>query len=234
MHFKINFNSAFILSLLWHLFCFFAVTIIILPAGISQKRLPEVYFLGSLLDKSPVGYEFKSPEGFLRRDRGILKLNMANDKNSGVVHVFPINKERNIIIKKKNYNFREASVIDMGKAIPGAHKNTYDKPIIGVPDVQVISAARKILFSPPLSDFMPEIARIQRKDNLSSRYHIRISAFVENSGVVESVSIVDTSGDEDIDTIMKDYIKICRFEPLKNNEIQESIVYIDISFQARA
>jgi hypothetical protein len=230
MHFKINFNSAFILSLLWHLFCFFIVTIIILPAGISQKKLSEVYFLGSLLDKSLVGHESKSSEGFSRRDRGIITLNMTNDKNAVAANVFLINKERDIIIKKKNYNFREASVISMEKAIPGVQKNIYDEPIMGVPDVKIISAVRKILFRPPLSSLMREIARIQVKDNVSSRYHLEISTFVDNSGVVKSVRTLKASGDEDIDTIMEDYMKNCRFEPFKSNDIQESIVYIDISF----
>jgi hypothetical protein len=226
MHLKINFNNALVLSLFWHLFCFFIVTIVIVPVGISQKRLSEVYFLGSLLDKSPIGHEFKSPDGFLRKDRGILTLRMP--KNTGVSRITPFKKEGGIIVKKRDYDFREASVMNIEKAIPGAH--IYDGPVTEMPVLEIRHTARKILFRPPLSEFTAEFAGIQVKDNLSSRYNTEFSVSVKRNGTVESVYIMKTSGNTDIDIIMEDYIKKCEFEPFQAGDIQESVVSIEISF----
>ena len=231
MNFKINFNSALVLSLLWHLFCFFIVVIVIVPVGIGQKRLSEIYFLGSLLDRNPTIHEAKSSDGFLKRDVNVLTLNMPKDKNAGVSHARLFRKESDIIAKKKYYDFRQASVSSMEKAMPGGHiKGTYKQDAAGIPSLDIRPETGKILFQPPLSDFTQALARIQENHDLSTRYNIEALVSVESSGAIKSVNITKTSGISDLDTMIRDYVKRCRFQPAETASIQELALSVDIAF----
>jgi len=69
MQFKINFNRALVISFSWHLFCFLMFTIIIVPVGVMQKRLSDIYFLGSLLDKKSLKHASEGLDNFSNKDR---------------------------------------------------------------------------------------------------------------------------------------------------------------------
>jgi hypothetical protein len=207
------------------------IVIVIVPVGMGPKRLSEIYFLGSLLDRNPTIHEAKSADGFLKRDVNVLTLNMPKDKNTGVSHARLFWKESDIIAKKKYYDFRQAPASNMEKAIPGRHiKGAYKQDAAYILSLDVRPETRKILFKPPLPDFTQALARIQENDDLSARYNIEALVSVENSGAIKSVNITKTSGVSDLDTIIRDYVKRCRFEPVKTTGIQELALSVDIAF----
>lgn len=231
MRFKINFNHALVLSLSAHLICFFMVTIVIVPVGISQNKLSEAYFLGSLLDRSSIGREIKSLDGFSRKDRGVLIVKTSQDKDIKGLQLAPFEKENDTMIKKRYYDFRKVSTIRTEKVTPNMQNNGfYKEPFIEILIPEGKSAPREIVFRPILSEFTAALIEAKRKNNLSSYYDIDISVLVKGNGIVESTHIIKTSGIADIDIIMTDYIKKCKFKPLEADAIQESVVSIKISF----
>lgn len=231
MRFKINFNRALILSLSWHLLCFFMVTIIIVPVGISQNKLSEIYFLGSLLDRSSIGHELQSRDGFSRRDRGVLIVKTSQDRDIKGLHPAPFEKENNTMIKKMHYDFRKASTIRTEKVTPSMQSNDFHKePFIEISAPEGQPAPREIVLRPLLSEFKMALTEAQRNNNLLSFYSVDISVSIKNDGIVESAHVINTSGVAGIDIIMTDYIKKCKFKPLESEGTQESVISMKILF----
>src|SRR3990167_5021874 len=53
---RLTFKRALIISFLWHIFCFFAVIIVISPVGMKEERFSKINFIGPILDKDIFGY----------------------------------------------------------------------------------------------------------------------------------------------------------------------------------
>ena len=231
MLFKVNFNRALALSLFWHLLCFFMVAIIIVPVGISQNKLSEIYFLGSLLDRGSIEYEFKSQDGFSRRDRRVLIVKTFQGKDIKGLHLAPFEKENDTMIKKMYYDFRKVSSIRTGKVTPRTENSSlYEGPFIEISVPEGKSTQREIIFRPLLSEFKAVVIEAQKNNNLSSYYDVDISALIKSDGIVESARIIKTSGVADIDIIVIDYVKKCKFKSLEADGIQESAISIKVSF----
>ena len=232
MRFTINFNRALILSLSWHLLCFFMVAIIIVPVGISQNKLSEIYFLGSSLDRSSIGHELQSRDGFSRRDRGVLIVKVSQDKDIKGFYPAPAEKENDTTMaKKRYYDFRKASIIRTEKVTPSMQSNDfYKEPFIEISAPEGQPAPREIVLRPLLSEFKMALTEAQRNNNLLSFYSVDISVSIKSDGIVESAHVINTSGVAGIDIAMTDYIKKCKFKPLEADGIQESVISVKIFF----
>jgi hypothetical protein len=231
MRFKINFNSALVLSLCWHLLCFFTVVIVIAPIGMNQNRLSEVYFLGSLPDRNYATHEIKSLEGFSKRKRGVLIAGTSQDKGMEGARPALLGKENNIVIKKRHYDFKKAPSIYTRKIIPDTQRGVfYKEPSVEISGPGHLPVPGEIVSRPLSSEFKEALTGVQRKDNLSSDYDIEMSVLVRGDGTVGSTRIIKSSGAADVDNIMQDYIKGCRFNAMGSGQSRETAIFIKISF----
>jgi hypothetical protein len=216
MRFKINFNHALAISLLWHLLCFFGITIIIVPAGIRDKRLPDVYFLGALLDENTFGYGFRISEGFSKRETSVFSEAslVGSEESPGPMKI----KDRDYIVKKGPHIAGSGPIINTEKIIPDIRdKGAYRESVVLISQEGPEAGRRKALLKPPLPERAYEMMEELNKDSTAS-YNVRIEVLIGDNGTVQSTRILKASGYPDMDIIMADHIKKWRFSELDYSE----------------
>jgi hypothetical protein len=230
MRFKINFNSALVVSFLWHLLFFFMVTIVIVPVGLNQKRLSEVYFLGSLPNIKAVDYEFKSADGFLKQEKGFLGNMPQNKTIKSVYHTFS-GENANAIAKKKQYNFKEKIVIQTEKIIPGMQDTpAYNNISIDITVYEDNGVPANLLSKPLIQEFLPTLEAAALKYGLSNSYSLTFLLSIKDDGSVENYSLVNKSGMSEIDNLASDYIKQCIFNSTEADTARVLKVSVNMSF----
>jgi hypothetical protein len=234
MHFKINFNHALIISLAWHLLCFFMITVVVVPAGIRQKRLSDIYFLGSLVEKDIVPREYKGMEGITRR-----RVNVRIEPLfAGSQPVAGLADQARLVdhALRKDYDVSGMkALVETEKILPSLQPESFDKQSIFF-DFHIDGQAgkRKILFKPPLPGDINSYLSGQG-DNLNSYYNISLDISITGRGEVLSLDIVETSGNTHIDLIMQEYIENWRFsslEPDQEDDITQGVMSVKLSSQA--
>jgi len=217
---KINFNRALIISFLWHLFCIFAVTIIIVPVGVKARRLSDVSFLGSILDKESFKRELGvSPSHGHRFDNEMFQLQKESlpEKSSR------IKIEKDYFLDKDSGRESADYIIGMEKA----HPKVIDEASYREYAEQAVS--RTILFKPPIPDYKAALSETQEGD-LSTSYRVRVKVFISPDGTVKKADTLQTSGSPEIDLIATRYVKKWKFialNPDRPQEDSEEIVLVE-------
>jgi len=231
MQFKINFNRALIISFLWHILCFFMVTIIIVPVGLMQKRLSDIYFLGSLLDKKSFKHEFIDLDAYSeKRRKSAAKLSLDDQRLIPVKRI-GFGRERPLFLENSSETMNIDSIIGTEKLFPNTVKKerVYSKPDSGFPEISGKAKDRLVLFKPPFPDYKIALSA-RNKDNAFISSSVKLKLIITKDGTVKAADILQTSGYPDIDLITVRYVKKWRFIPLKPNqpqEDQEGIVQIE-------
>lgn len=234
MQFKINFNRALIISFLWHLLCFFMVTIIIVPVGIMQKRLSGIYFLGSLLDKRSFKHEFKDLDTFsTTRQKGRVKLSL-DDQQVVLIKRVGFNGERELFLESSSEIMGIDSIIGTEKLFPDMveKEHVYSVSDSSLSEISGKAKSRLVLFKPPFPDYKAA-ASTHQKDNMPISYNVRLRLVITKDGTVKAADTLQTSGYPDIDLIAARYVKKWKFIPLKPNQLQEDqegIVQIEFGY----
>lgn len=233
MRFKINFNHALIISLAWHLLCFFMITVVVLPAGISQKRLSDIYFLGSLIEKDIVSREYKGMEGITRRRVNVRIEPLLAKSKAGAGLADQVRLVDHALIKDYNISGVKA-LVETEKMLPSLQPERFDKQSIFF-DFHIDGEAgkRKILFKPPLPGDINSYLSGQG-DNLNGYYNISLDISITGKGEVLSLDTVETSGNTNVDLIMQEYIEKWKFSPLEpdqEDKITQGIMSAKLSSQ---
>lgn len=209
------------------------VTIIIVPAGVMQKRLSDIYFLGSLLDKKSFKHEFRNignlPGGGEQRARA--KPVLEGRPAFPVKRVNP-GREKGASLKRL-YGLDDIdSVIETEKLLPAQAEREYlyEGPGDRLLEISGGAKDRLVLFKPPLPDYKTAVSINQQDSILSTSYKVQLKLLITADGTVKSADILQTSGYPDIDLIAERYVKKWKFIPLKPDEPQnnqEGVVQIE-------
>ncbi len=231
MQSKINFNRALIISFLWHLLCFFTITIIIVPAGAMQKRLSDIYFLGSLLDKKSFKHDFRDLDTFSKkRQKSTAKVSLDEEQVIPVKRI-GFGRERTLFLENSSEVTGIDSIIGTEKLFPDTVKRerAYSEPDRGFPEISGKAKDRLILFKPPFPDYKVALSA-HHKDNVFISCSVELKLIISKEGTVKTADILQTSGYPDIDLIAVRYAKKWRFTPLKPDypqNDQEGVVQIE-------
>ena len=222
MQFKINFNRALVISFSWHLFCFLMFTIIIVPVGVMQKRLSDIYFLGSLLDKKSLKHASEGLDNFSNKDREG-KMELSLDGQQAVLgNRIDFSRERELFLENTSGFSNIDSIIGTEKIYPDLMKKerVYAQPVEGFSEITGTAGDRLILFKPPLPDCRIALSAYQ-KDGAPISCNVRLALVITKDGTVKTADILETSGYPDLDLIAIRYVKQWKFIPLKPDQLQE-------------
>ena len=231
MPFKINFNRALILSFFWHLFWFFAVTIVIMPASGAQKRFSDISFLGSILDENASIKELKV--GRLR----------SNERLSSSRELFILNKqdlyserldmhgERDYLSKSKPYKNSIDEILELEKKQPAITKEqTTSKPMDRDSEIEGEAKSRVILFKPPMPDCRQALFG-QEGDIPQEYYKVKLRVLIGPDGNIKTADKLESSGYPEIDLIAMRYVKKWNFSPINPSSPQrdqEGIIFLEL------
>lgn len=217
-----TFNLAFLISLSWHLFCMFCITIVILPANFPIAKASSVSFLGPILEKTAfeLMLERKIPtrrtsyrepmyfDGtFLTKDeKGIDKLKFDNYFLTG---------------KREEIKPNAKDLFGDFKFTPSFSQGTLNKPSAKGPRlegggdglfIEGPLAKREILFKPEL----PVLAK--RIEPGQESFVVELKFKVSSKGSVDEVLLLASSGYPDVDMAAIGYIKGFQFSPLSRQD----------------
>ncbi len=222
MQFKINFNRALIMSFLWHLLCFFMVTIIIVPVGVMQKRLSGIYFLGSLLDKKFFKHEFRDLDTFSKNRRKATAGLFLDDQQVIPVKRIGFGRERGFFLENSSEIMGIDSIIGTEKLFPDMVKKerVYLEPDSSFSEISGKAKDRIVLFKPPFPDYKVTLSA-RHKDNILISCSVKLRLIITKDGTVKAADILQSSGYPDINLIAVRYVKKWKFIPLKPDQAQE-------------
>ncbi|MDD5504699.1 MAG: hypothetical protein PHV77_05235 [Candidatus Omnitrophica bacterium] len=213
MDVKINIFRAFALSFLWHLLCFFMVTIIITPVGISSKKLSDVYFIGSFVDKGSAGRGLKEMDGFSGIPRPLPAARPNYDSDIKDIQPARLAGGDNFIGRKRHYDFKpgqNVSTQDSGGESKG--HDSRPRPYIIMSDLLGRPVSPDIIFMPDLGALIGELSRSSGSFGTISFYEADILLSIDRDGRIESAGIIKSAGPPALDVIITGYIKECRFK----------------------
>jgi len=222
------FNKAFLISVAWHLFIMFGVTIVVLPVNFQLGKTSTVSFLGPILEKTafeimlnqkarPRKAQYRHSmhfdESFL-----IAAKNELEDLKIGTL--FLSNKRRKLKVSARDilgsYKFTPsffhagAQGTEKKKAASSQELSRQDFIIKGP------LADREILFRPS----QPNISTMIDYDRDSFKVEVRLKVLAD--GTVEEVSLLASSGYPDVDLEAINYMKGFKFSPVDRDKEKNS------------
>lgn len=221
MLFKITFNRALIISFFWHLFCFFAVTIIIAPVDIRQRKLSDISFIGAILDEDSFHREFRDRHG--RSDIGRPKLNRFLSPAKEEITRPRLEKyaDREHLLKAKPYKFSIDEILETEKKLPAEMRK---EPLSESADrdftIEGQARERGVLFRPPSPDYQGLISASQ-EDIIGEYYKVSLRIIIAADGEVKTVEKLTSSGYPEIDLLAIRYVKKWSFAPLSPDKPQQ-------------
>jgi len=233
--FRMTFSKALLLSFLWHIFCFFAVIIVISPVTTRAERFSKINFIGAILDKDSFSY-YKQKGNFAhyyKRDIiGKLK------REEGIV--IPSSEQRLKYAKRlgayinKPYSGSITEVIKEKKELPQRPPLLMEElGLMYSSKIKSEVANRQILFKPSV----PIVHRTFQAGKVPSKgesFEIKLRFLVSPKGKVVFIEKMKSCGYSDIDLIAIRYIKKWQFAPLgpdKPSKNQEGIMVLKLEVQ---
>jgi len=198
------------------------ITIIIVPVGVMKKRLSDIYFLGSLLDKKSFKHEFKTLDTFFkgrRREGAQLSL---NDEQILPVERINFSRGKDLFLKNSPEIIGTDSIIGTEKLFPDMiqKERVYSEPDSAASEISGEAKNRLVLFKPPFPDYRVAVST-HHKDSVPISYNVRLRLVIAKDGTVKTADTLQTSGYPDIDLIAIRYVKKWKFISLKPDQTQE-------------
>ena len=210
---KINFKKALLISLCWHLFCFFAFTIVIVPIGIGPKRLSDIYFLGSILDKNSFGSNSTelASRAYVKHDRENSVFSVGKDSSLKRIRV---EKDKSYHLNQKDKSKLIGTIIDTDKKVINLDsKGTEFQLKKEMPEISGQAKNRSVFFKPPLPDYESLMSN-SNVDISDLSLKVKLKVVISSDGSVKSAESIETSGYPEIDLIAIRYLKKWRFSQL--------------------
>jgi len=238
------FNAAFLISLLWHLFLIFCVTIVIFPANIKIAKPSSVSFLGPILEKTAFEIMLGRKPGpnttaykqsvnankklFNNTDEEMGRLNKAG---FGAEPVTGEGKGRGVSSRELFGDFKftpqpRAAYSAAGYKTAGLTRS-------------FLTGGDNISIEGPLADqellFRPELPIIPRRiESGEGSLAVKLKIRALKGGEVDSAVLLASSGEPAVDLAMINYVKKFRFSPL-NSTARTAVDWgvIKIKFKSR-
>ncbi|MFH1868770.1 MAG: TonB family protein [Candidatus Omnitrophota bacterium] len=218
MLFRINFNRAFVISFLWHMLCFFMVTIIIMPSGSGRERLSGIFFLGSILDDSSFKKEFQIFDYTTQQKReNIFSLseNMAESREERAY------SDDDYFLLVKPYKKSINDILAVEKKLPDEKdENIPSAKREGSSGVKGEAEGRLVLFKPPMLEMKGLSFGEIGKSYAISPHRIKLKVVIAADGNVMSAENLETSGYPELDLAAIRYVKKWKFAPLSPDRPQ--------------
>jgi TonB family protein len=217
---KVNFNKALIISFLWHIFCFFAFTIVIVPIAIRQKGFSDISFLGPVLDEGSFQAKIQDLDPHLAQQRQSRSSPFLLPAKTEGTEKIDISRERNHFLKERPYRDSIDELLETEKEFPpsidegkGLIEGRVAASAENKKDFSIEGQARDrvLIFRPPFSDY----------GGPSKTYNnVRLRVVIAADGNVKSVDIIETSGEPKTDLAAIRYVKKWKFTPLNPDKPQ--------------
>ncbi|MFH0732245.1 MAG: energy transducer TonB [Candidatus Omnitrophota bacterium] len=231
---RMTFSRALLFSFLWHVFCFFAVVIIVVPISTETEKFSKINFIGSLLDTDTFAYYRQEEELTQHHESSITRrLKMVEGK----LPPFPKEKNRQASLAAdmiKPYSASITEIIKEEKEQPvGISLPLKESGLMQDAKIKSEVADRQILFRPSA----PVIQRaffLNKVPNKGEKFQINLRFLVSPEGKVVFIEKVKSCGYPDIDIVAIEHIKKWRFAPLgpdKPKKDQEGIMLLDLEAQ---
>jgi len=205
------------------------VTIVIAPVGISNKKLSDIYFLGSFIDKDSPARALKKMDGF-----SPMPPTLPADSpscNFGLKDIQPVllAEGDNSIGIKRHYDFNPGRGICLGytdTADRGRDLRPRPYILLSGPGGRPISP--EILSMPELAGLIRELSRAIGNSGVLSFYEADMLLSVSQGGRIESAGIIKSAGPAAADAVMADYIKRCRLKPGSTERARDMSVRVKL------
>ena len=198
------------------------ITIIILPVGIIQKRLSDIYFLGSLLDKKYLEHDLKDLYTLFEGvKKGGVELPLDNQSILSDKRI-DFRTKRDLFLENSSEFLVIDSIIGTEKIFPDMIKKeyVYSEPDNTYSEISGKAKDRIVLFKPPFPDYKVAVSA-HYKDNMPISFNVKLRLVITENGTVSVADALETSGYPDIDLIAIRYVKKWKFIPLKPDQAQE-------------
>ncbi len=210
-------NLAILISAIWHLFFFCAITPIFITPGFKSYGRILVSYLGAVLSGvSPENQGFKKNFDMDTKSGGFVEINLSRPQ----VDSKPIDFERedDVIYGKRFVEF---------KKVPSkGHSLNDSDEIPKTPQLAIVEGEakkRELLYKP----LLPTYARLLSAEEM--QYEVRLRFFISYNGEVLNVEKVISSGSAMIDEIAYNYVKGLKFIPLpseRSSGLDEGVIAI--------
>ena len=230
---KINFKKALLISLCWHVFCFFAFTIVIVPIGIGPKRLSEIYFLGSILDNNSSDNSSTelASRSYMKHNRESSAFSAS--KGSSLERI-RVEKDKSYHINQKDKSKPIGTIINTNKKVINLDRvETEVKLKKHIPEISGQAKNRSVLFKPPLPDYESLMSN-SNVDISDLSLKVKLKVVISSEGSVKSAESIETSGYPEIDLIAIRHLKKWQFSPLNPDSVgadEEGAVTIEFNKQ---
>jgi len=207
------FNAALLISILWHIFCMFFVTIVVLPTSFPLAKVSNISFLGPILEKTAfeIMIERNVPSKHTLYGRPTrfnnmpLKRGRKEEMNIKFKDFLSTERRRDTRVSSKDL-FGDSKV-----APPFQHvssKVSEEEPWQKNLFIKGPLVKRDILFKPEMPVISERIGQRQKS------FIVKLKANVLPGGNVSEVTLLASSGYPDIDLKAINYMKGFRFSPL--------------------
>ncbi len=232
--FRLTFQKALFISFGWHIFCFFAVVIIIAPVTLKEERFSKINFIGPILDKDTFGY-FNQGEGFDRsRKKGKGKELMQTAKTDVSFAEERLRHATSVPFLSKPYNNSITEIIKEKKDaqidLPLLTQQTVTS---GVGRIESEVAKRSVLYKPP-TPVITGTFQAGKAPPKGEKFLIKLRFLISPEGNVIFIEKIKSCGYPDIDLVAIRYMKKWQFVPLDPNKPkrnQEGIMLVELKAQ---
>ncbi len=228
---KLTFPKALLISFLWHIFCLFAVVIVVAPITVKEGKFSKINFIGAILDEDAFGY-YKAKSGFDRNHKKDILGKLTGKDAAGV----SFSEERLSRAKltpylDKPYSNTITEIIKEKKTLPLEASLLIEKlGLIHSPKVKSEAANRQILFKPS-TPVVNRAFQIGKAPSKGEKFQIKLKFLVSPEGKVVFIEKMKSCGYPDIDLIAIRYMKKWQFAPLapdRPKKNQEGIMLFEL------
>ena len=215
------FNISFLISSAGHLFCIFAVVLVITPKGFTFNKFPQTAFLGPILEEGVFqpGYNLK-PVFMLTPYKEDFTFEDRISQNYNYIYPDPLLDD-----SLNQIEFQEPQI---QKQIPDTSLLLSDVPDVPIEESKAEGGAfadglqiegplsrRHIVYSPP-RPLLPEWVK-----DVDSGFVVELKIFISADGVVQNTDRLTTSGFAKIDSIAMEYARGLIFQPNPAAAVEE-------------
>ncbi|MFH1848273.1 MAG: energy transducer TonB [Candidatus Omnitrophota bacterium] len=212
-----EFSAALLVSILFHAFCMFAVTVVVMPTSFPIAKTSTISFLGPLFEKTAFELMLDDANPIFRADyprlpvaSGALKMTHGSSSMAGPLSVYtPRLKERGFKQKIRDMLGGFKLVPEyVPKSVGREDRAEGDRPF----RIEGSASGREILFVPDAPDVN------KRTDQAIRIFSVELKFSVDPSGKVESAEPIASSGYPDVDLAAIRYLKGFQFAPSEPKE----------------
>ena len=228
---KLTFPKALLVSFLWHIFCLFAIVIVVAPVTVRKGKFSKINFIGAILDEDTFSY-YKAKSNFGRARKKDIFGKLAGKEMTRV----PFSEERLRHARltpylDKPYSNTITEIIKEEKDLPQDASLLIEKlGLAHSPSVKSEAANRQILFKPP-TPVVNRAFQVGKVPSKGEKFQIKLRFLVSPDGKVVFIEKVKSCGYPDIDLVAIRYMKKWQFAPLnpdKPKRNQEGIMLLEL------